>query len=173
MNPEQYMCILSDARSANVASRLATNIPVRDGDGYVRAIRRGRSVGDSPCPPSPPRRGSSSAPPRPSAALSDADSGEDDDDNARDDDVDDCDVETSGMCDAGRVLSDGDVVVGARVAVLFRFHQHEVYSAAGSVISVSDDSASVSFPDERRPWQVQRDRLFEVLSLEDANVNSA
>ena len=56
------------------------------------------------------------------------------------------------MCDAGSVLPDGDVVVGARVAVPFTFRQHEVYFA-DAVISVSDDSASVSFPDERRPWQ--------------------
>ena len=48
------MRILSDARSANVTSRLAINTPVCDGDGYVKAIRRGGSVGDSPCPPSPP-----------------------------------------------------------------------------------------------------------------------
>ena len=58
------------------------------------------------------------------------------------------------------------------MAVPFTFRQHEVYFA-GVVVSVSDDSASVSFLDERRPWQVQRDRLFEVLSLEDANANSA
>ena len=32
MNPDQYMRILSDARSANVTSRLATNIQVCDGD---------------------------------------------------------------------------------------------------------------------------------------------
>ena len=62
-------------------------------------------------------------------------------------------------------LSDDDVVVGARVAVPFLFRQNEVYFA-GAVLRVPDDSASVSFPDERRPWQVQRDRLFEVLSLE-------
>ena len=76
------------------------------------------------------------------------------------------------MCDAGHVLSDDEVVVGARVAVPFLFRQHEVYFA-GSVVGVSDDSASVSFPDERRPWQVRRDRLFEVLSLEEANARSA
>ena len=76
------------------------------------------------------------------------------------------------MCNAGRVLPDGEVIFGARVAVPFTFRQHEVYFA-GAVVSVSDDSASVSLPDERRPWQVQRDRLFEVLSLEDANINSA
>ena len=43
----------------------------------------------------------------------------------------------------------------------------------GSAFGVSDDSASVSFPDERRPWQVRSDRLFEVLSLEEANASSA
>ena len=57
-------------------------------------------------------------------------------------------------------------------AVPFLFRQHEVYFA-GSVVGVSDVSASVSFPDERRPWQVRRDRLFEVLSLEEANAGSA
>ena len=51
------------------------------------------------------------------------------------------------------------------------FRQHEV-NFTGAVC-VSDDSASVSFSDERRPWQVQRDWLFEVLSFEDVNTNSA
>ena len=171
MNPEQYMRILSDARSANVTSRLATNIPVCDGDGYVQAIRRGSGVGDSPCPPSPPRRGSSASP-RQLAAAPDAESGEDDDDGACDADEIECDVETSGMCDAGHVLDDDEVVVGARVAVPFTFRHHAVHFE-GVVVAVSDDSASVSFPDERRPWNVQRDRLFAVLRFEDVDVNSA
>ena len=171
MNPEQYMRILSDARSANVTSRLATNIPVCDGDGYVQAIRRGGGVGDSPCPPSPPRRGSSASPRQPAAAP-DAESGEDDDDGACDADEIECDVETSGMCDAGHVLDDDEVVVGARVAVPFTFRHHAVHFE-GVVVAVSDDSASVSFPDERRPWNVQRDRLFAVLRFEDVDVNSA
>ena len=171
MNPEQYMRILSDARSANVTSRLATNIPVCDGDGYVQAIRRGSGVGDSPCPPSPPRRGSSASPRQPAAAP-DAESGEDDDDGACDADEIECDVETSGMCDAGHVLDDDEVVVGARVAVPFTFRHHAVHFE-GVVVAVSDDSASVSFPDERRPWNVQRDRLFAVLRFEDVDVNSA
>ena len=51
MIPEQYMRILSDARSANVTSRLASNIPVCDGDGYVQAIRRGGSVWRLSLPP--------------------------------------------------------------------------------------------------------------------------
>ena len=78
----------------------------------------------------------------------------------------------SGMCDAGRVLNNDDVVVGARVAVPFTFRQHAVHFE-GAIVSVPDGSVSVSFPDERRPWQVQRDRLFEMLSLEDVNVDSA
>lgn len=177
MNPEQYMRILTDARNATVTSRLATNIPVCDGDGYVRAIRRGSSVGDSPCPPSPPRRGPAATAARPASSRTPptpnhADSDVDEDDDADDEDDNECDVETSGMCDAGHVLSDDEVVVGARVAVPFLFRQHEVYFA-GTVVGVSDDSASVSFPDERRPWQVRRDRLFEVLSLEEANASSA
>ena len=122
MNPEQYMRILTDARNASVTSRLATNIPVCDGDGYVQAIRRGSGVGDSPCPPSPPRRGAAAAsarpasvrsPPAPDNTDSDVDEDEDDEDD------NECDVQTSGMCDAGHVLSDDEVVVGARVAVPF------------------------------------------------------
>ena len=172
MNLEPYMRILSDARSANVTSRLATNILVCGGDGYVQAIRRGGSVGDSSCPPSPPRRGSSSSLRQPAAAPSDVESGEDGDDSACDADDVECDVETLGMCDTGRPPNDVDVVVGARVAVPFTFCQHAVHFE-GAIVGVSAGSASVSFPAERRPWQVQRDRLFEVLSLEDVNVGSA
>ena len=76
------------------------------------------------------------------------------------------------MCDAGHVLDDDEVVVGARVAVPFTFRHHAVHFE-GVVVAVSDDSASVSFPDERRPWNVQRDRLFAVLRFEDVDVNSA
>ena len=128
MNPEQYMRILTDACNATVTSRLrlATNIPVCDGDGYVRAIRRDSSVGDSPCPPSPPRRGAASAASRPAAsrpaaAPANADSDVDEEDDANEEDDNDCDVETSGMCDAGHVISDDEIVVGALVAVPFLF----------------------------------------------------
>ena len=73
---------------------------------------------------------------------------EDDGDGACDADDVECDVETSGMCDAGHVLNDDEVVIGARVAVPFTFRHHAVHFE-GVVVGVSDDSASVSFPDER------------------------
>ena len=52
------------------------------------------------------------------------------------------------------------------------FRHHAVHFE-GVVVGVSDDSAPVLFPGERRPWQVQCDRLFAVLSFEDVNVVSA
>ena len=90
-----------------------------------------------PAPPSPPRRGSSSSPWQP-AVPPEPESGEDDNDDACDAGEVECNVETSGMCDAGNVLDHDEIVVGARVAVPFTFRHHAVHFE-GVVVSVSDD----------------------------------
>ena len=97
------------------------------------------------------------------AELADDDS--DLDDEVGDgDDSDGSDTESAVMCDCGPLLTDGQVSVGAAVAVPFSLDGRQVHFE-GSISSMASSSkVYVGFPGER-PWLAARDRLFEVVAL--------
>ena len=78
-------------------------------------------------------------------------------------------VEASGLCDAGRLIDDENVVRGAAVAVPFRLSGTEVHFA-GTITRRSDRDVNgvaqyeVRFPDGET-WEVRRDRLFTAVEL--------
>ena len=73
-------------------------------------------------------------------------------------------VEPTGMCDCGPLLTDAQVNIGAPVAVPFSLGRHQVHFE-GTIASMvpSTSEVNVAFPGER-PWVVARDRLFAVVA---------
>ena len=97
------------------------------------------------------------------AELADDDS--DSDDEVGDgDDSDGSDTESATMCDAGPLLTDAQVSIGASVTVSFSLDGRQVHFE-GSISSMTSSlKVYVAFPGERS-WLVDRDRLFEVVAL--------
>ena len=90
-----------------------------------------------------------------------------DDDSDSDDEVGDgdesegSDTESAILCDAGPLLADAQISVGATVAVPFSLGGRQVHFV-GSISSMTSSSkVYVAFPGERS-WLVVRDRLFEL-----------
>jgi hypothetical protein len=73
-------------------------------------------------------------------------------------------VESTGMCDCGPLLTDAQVNIGAPVAVPFSLGRHHVHFE-GTIASMlpSASEVTVAFPGER-PWVAARDRLFAVVA---------
>ena len=92
-----------------------------------------------------------------------------DDDSDSDDEVGDgdesegSDTESAILCDAGPLLADAQISVGATVAVPFSLGGRQVHFV-GSISSMTSSSrVYVAFPGERS-WLVARDHLFEVVA---------
>jgi hypothetical protein len=67
------------------------------------------------------------------------------------------------MCEAGSLLSDSQIRVGAPVAVPFTFDGSQVHFE-GSISSMTSSSkVYVAFPGESS-WLVARERLFEIVA---------
>ena len=97
------------------------------------------------------------------AELADDDS--DSDDEVGDgDDSDGSDTESAIMCDAGPLLTDAQISVGASVAVPFSLDGSQVHFEGSISPMASSSKVYVAFPGERS-WLVARDRLFEVVAL--------
>ena len=93
-----------------------------------------------------------------------ADDDSDPDDEGGDgDDSGDSDTEAAIMCEAGSLLSDSQIRVGAPVAVPFTFDGSQVHFE-GSISSMTSSSkVYVAFPGESS-WLVARERLFEIVA---------
>ena len=99
----------------------------------------------------------------PEAELADDDPGSDDE-AENDDDSDDSDTEPAIMCDAGPLLTNTQIGVGAPVAVPFSLDGKQVHFE-GTISSMASSSrVYVAFPGEQS-WLVDRDRLFEIVAL--------
>ena len=170
MEPAEYEKFLLSAISAPITSRLSRNLPTIDADDCVAHLSDAVS-GFSDC--SPARRplarlpagirATPLTPPRHSAQQT---LNFDDED---DDDAFDCEVEASGLCDAGNPIGRENIAPGIEVAVPFRLNGSEVHYAGRVLRPASSSSTAnpqwdVSFPDGD-VYVVRHDRLFAVLEL--------
>ena len=79
-------------------------------------------------------------------------------------------VEPTGMCDCGPLLTDAQVKIGASVAVPFSLGRHQVhFEGTISAMVPSSSEVYVAYPGER-PWVVARERLFEVVARRSTRV---
>ena len=90
-------------------------------------------------------------------------------DDEDDDDAFDCEVESSGLCDAGPLIGNENIAAGDEVAIPFRLNGSEVHYAGRVVRPASTSSSAtpqwnVAFPDGD-VYVVRHDRLFAVLEL--------
>ena len=171
MEPAEYEKFLLSAISAPITSRLSRNLPTIDADDCVahlsdavagfsdwspvrRPLARLHTRARASPPPTPPRDSS-----RQVLNFDDED----------DDDAFDCEVEASGLCDAGHPIGRENIAPGGEVAVPFRLNGSEVHYAGRVVRPASTSSSAtpqwdVSFPDGD-VYVVRHDRLFAVLEL--------
>ena len=170
MEPAEYESYILAAIGAPITSRLAQHLPIIDADACVAhltdslddladdSLPRPRRPALSRLTNTPPPRSSDAA--RRSLAFDAAD---------EDESESECEVEASGLCDAGRLIDDENIVRGAAVAVPFRLSGTEVHFA-GTITRRSDRDVNgvaqyeVRFPDGET-WEVRRDRLFTAVEL--------
>jgi hypothetical protein len=178
MEPAEYEKFLLSAISAPITSRLSRNLPTIDADDCVAHLSDAVS-GFSDCLPArrplarlpTGTRATPLTPPRHSAQQT---LNFDDED---DDDAFDCEVEASGLCDAGPPIGRENIAPAIDVAVPFRLNGSEVHYA-GRVLRPASSSSSanpqwdVSFPDGD-VYVVRHDRLFTILELGSHSPDSA
>jgi hypothetical protein len=168
MEPADYERLLLSAIGAPITSRLSRNLPTIDADACVAHLSDAiTGVTGDPTPRSPLAHltnGRPSSTPLPADAPNRALAFDDES-------VDEfeCEVETSGLCDAGALVGHENLVPGAAVAVPFRLNGVEVHYA-GHILRPAPPSSTgiaqydVSFPDGDI-YRAQHDRLFAVVEL--------
>ena len=168
LEPADYERLLVSAIGAPITSRLSRNLPTIDADACVAHLSDAiAGITGDPVPRSPLARPTSNRPPStplpddaPRRALAFDD---------EDGDEFECEVETSGLCDAGAPVDHEDLVPGAAVAVPFRLNGVAVHYA-GHILrpappsSAGDAQYDVSFPDGD-VYRARHDRLFTVVEL--------
>ena len=179
MEPAEYERFLLSAISAPITSRLSRNLPTTDADDCVAHLSDA-VAGFSDYSPARqplarlPARAGVSPPLTPPRSTSQRILNFDDEDDGG---AFDCEVEASGLCDAGPPIGRENIAPGGEVAVPFRLNGSEVHYA-GRVVRPAPGSSSatpqwdVSFPDGD-VYVVRHDRLFTVLELGSHSPTSA
>lgn len=168
MEPGEYENNILTAIGAPITSRLARNLPVVDADDCVAFLSD--SLDELTEHPNPtPFRAPLPGPVSPPSSAQKRRTLFPADDGADADDDNECEVESSGLCDAGPLLADESIVENVPVAVPFRLGGANVHFAGkirreAPCSSATNPQYNVIFPDGET-WAVRRDRLFHVVEL--------
>ena len=171
MEPAEYEKFLLSAISAPITSRLSRNLPTIDADACVAHLSDAvAGFSDSPPARRPltrlPTGARASPPPTPTRSSARQVLNFDDEDS---DDAFDCEVESSGLCDAGPLIGNENIAAGDEVAIPFRLNGSEVHYAGRVVRPASNSSSAtpqwnVAFPDGD-VYVVRHDCIFTILEL--------